>query len=180
LKNIKVLLLFFSGYCYSLNPIHEASWELKSDGRIFPSYTLQTAVYVSPHSGQKIRVPVSLSKNLIRNLEIGAALKTRWYDEPNNFRHLVFGVKYRYKYLFSVQMDVLWGTANYAGDGLTLSIYKRLNITDFFYTNLMARTGMFDALVWAPDGFMALEAAGYPTIRIHEPVYFELGLISSK
>lgn len=178
MKKVWIALLLFE-FSHSLNPIHEASWELRPEARINPSWTLQTGIYVSPYSRQIVRVPVSLSWPMARNFEIGAALKSRWLEDPNNFRHLIVGLKYRYKYQFSVQMDALWGTANYAGDGLTLSFYKRFNISDIFYANIVARGGMFDALVWAPDGFMAVETAGYPALRIYDPVYFELGIISS-
>lgn len=105
----------------ALNPAHEAAVEfalplLEPSGDpsllLAESYTHQAL--------QRVRVPASLLYPVNREWQLGLGLKTRWYEDPNNFRHLLAGVEYRWSRDLSFQLDGLLGVANYAGDAVSV------------------------------------------------------------
>ncbi len=111
--------------------------------------------------------------------QVGFGVKSKWWEEDNNIRHLVFGTKLIPHPNLVIGVDALWGVAQYAGDAITLTGTFLQNFNKTFYANYQARLGMFDALVWAPDGFLATELGFYPGVHLLKGIDFEAGFYAS-
>lgn len=136
----------------ALNPAHEAAVEFALpllEASDHPS--LLAAESYTHDALQRVRVPASFLYPVNREWQVGLGLKTRWYDEPNNFRHLLAGAEYRWSRDLSFQVDGLLGVANYAGDAISLGGKYRLELHESFLVWTRARLGFLDALVFHPD-----------------------------
>jgi hypothetical protein len=164
---------------WALNPIHDAAAEF-APGLLgnLSQPSLLLGEYYTQESGQKIRVPMAYLHPLNPQFQVAAGAQTRWLEEPNNIRHLTAGLRYAPTANLSFQTDFLWGVANYAGDGLTLSGNVLLRPLEILQVLGTARAGFFDALVWHPD-LAVLSLGVTPRLMLHENFRLELEAFSA-
>ena len=180
---LRALVLFALAVpgAYALSPIHDASVEfIPSISEPFSKPSLLIGQYYTDDANQKIRVPGAYLHPVTREVQLGFALQTRWYEEPNNVRHLVFGAAYRPDTFspWTFQADALWGVANYAGDGLTFTGRYLAQPSDILHVLGSARVGFLDALVWYPD-VAVVSASVTPRLILGEKVSLGLEVFSA-
>lgn len=174
-----VLLGFGLLNAHALNPIHDATVQFVP---AFIDDTERDAVMTgegyTQKSDQKLRAPIAYMHAFNSDFQMGVGLQTRWYKEPNNFREVLLGARYRLSQAWAFQADALGGVANYAGDGLSLTgmylyePYSSLHITG------TARAGFFDALVWHPD-FMVVSGSVTPELLLNDYFRFDLEVFTA-
>lgn len=180
LRSLTLVVLAALG-AHALNPIHDASVEFIpafSEPSAEPSLLL--GQFYTDESSQKIRVPGAYLHPYNDEIQLGFALQTRWYEEPNNVRHLVFGAAYRPDSYspWRFQVDALWGVANYAGDGLAFTGNYLAEPLETLHLLGSARVGLFDALVWHPD-YAVISASATPQLILGRKVRLDLGIFSA-
>ncbi|GEM_PF-7129747 len=164
---------------HALNPIHDATVQF------VPAFlddterdALMTGESYTQRSTEKLRAPITYLHAFNSDFQMGVGLQTRWYKEPNNFREVLLGARYRLSQAWAFQADALGGVANYAGDGLALTgmylsePYASLHILG------TARAGFFDALVWHPD-FMVVSGSVTPEVILNDYFRFDLEVFTA-
>lgn len=166
---------------HALNPIHDASVEfIPAFSEPSSEPTLLLGQFYTDESSQKIRAPGAYLYPFNEDIQLGFALQTRWYEEPNNVRHLVFGAAYRPgpSQPWAFQVDAMWGVANYAGDGLTFTGSYLAEPLETLHILGSARVGLFDALVWHPD-YVVISASATPQLILGRKVRLDLEIFSA-
>ncbi len=174
---VSVLLSAF-GLAFSVNPIHESSYNLVPDGPFPTPTTLAIGAMVRSQNTDAWEMPLSLALQASPRVEFGAGLKTQLGNIEPHFPYMVFGAKWLALGRTSFQADLLVGTDFRSGKGFSLASHHKFYYADHFYGRLAARLGFMDALV-RDDALMAMETAFYPTLLIGSSLELEVGLIGS-
>jgi hypothetical protein len=172
------LVLLSISQLFSLNLIHDASYQL------FPRIIGNKSGFVSvgalfnPSSDGNLAVPISGGLFFSPNIEIGAGLKTNWINTDNHIPHGVAGLRYKLKNRWILNGDILFPLSSGNETGISLGVQKQSQYHKRFYTYLTGKLGFMQGLAM-DDALMAFEVAYYPTLKIFSPIYLEMGIIAS-
>lgn len=178
-KNRLILILCISliSHVYSLNPIHNARYQIYPE--IFIPNQGFIGTGISTHFNGDASIPVSFKFGL-NKVEFGAKVSHNRYNTMKNANTIAdVGMKFRLSDYQTLQTDIVFGLGSSGHEGVAIGYSALRKYTNKVFALFEGRMAFFDGLKSGNAGIFAQELGAYPEIRLGNNLKLILGFSES-